>query len=144
MARRLNLTHEEANYKFYVYKIDDENDCLYIGKGTNRRHIVSSRRFNNEAVIIAYFRKESYAYDFEREMIAEHKPIMNKCLGGNGPYTKKRRARRREKWEMEIERLGSRRYVAKLLLKYEYFLPFHGISASKIEEIRGVANGFGI
>lgn len=123
--------------RFYVYRIFDGFETVYIGKGSGRRLTSQKSKFGLPGEIIAWFDKERDAYAHEIKMIAELKPTENKHPGGNGSRVFKRRPRR-QAWEIEIERVGSRRYAARALLR----LDLRGyVDPSKLDAIRQVANG---
>ncbi len=84
--------------RWYVYAlIRDGIIVQYIGKGSGRRHKVSARRHGGECKILAEFDSERSALKYEREMIAKHKPELNKTKGGEG------RSRIRRKSDAAIE-----------------------------------------
>ncbi len=123
--------------RFYVYRIFDGFETVYVGKGSGRRLNSQKSKFGMLGEIIAWFKREGDAYAFEIKMIAELRPTANKHPGGNGSRVFKR-ARRKFGWELEIARVGSRRYAARELLK----LDTRGfIDPSKLDAIRQVANG---
>lgn len=123
--------------KFYVYRIFYGLETVYVGKGSGRRLESQKSKFRLPGEIIATFASESDAYAHEIKMIASLMPTENKHPGGNGSWTRKR-VKRKLGWEYEIERVGSRRYAARELLK----LDLSGVlDASKIDAIRQVADG---
>lgn len=122
-------------WRFYVYRLIDASGAVcYIGKGSaNRlRSQCKSRRLVGEE--IARFRREKDAYAFERAQIADLKPSLNAHPGGNGS-----RAQPvfEPKWVREIDKVGTRRYAARVLLALAADL----INPSEIEGIRQVAHG---
>ena len=123
--------------RFYVYRIYDGFETVYIGKGSGRRLTSQRSKFKMDGEIIAWFEREADAYAHEIKMIAELMPTANKYSGGNGSWCRKRRVVKLG-WIREIERVGSRRYAARMLLKFD--LRGH-IEGSKLEVIRRVANG---
>lgn len=126
-----------AEDRFYVYRLfDDPLVTLYVGKGSGRRLASQKSKYRCNGEVIRRFKRERDAFVFEIEMIALLKPQLNKHPGGNGNNAK--RAKRRQKWEIEIEHVGTRRYAARALLNFD-LRPY--IDASKIEAIRQVANG---
>ena len=71
---------------------------------------------------IAIFYNEAEAYTHEKRVIAELTPAMNKCPGGNGSRATPKLAYRKTKEDKEMDRLGTRKYSAILLLnKYIAF-----------------------
>ena len=84
---------------FYVYEwfIKNTGEIFYVGKGCGKRYLVRNRNeiFNKiikenecDVRIVAYFEKESDAFDFEEKRIKELKSKnlakANKDFGGNG------------------------------------------------------------
>lgn len=142
-ARKMTLTHQEdvrrTMWRFYVYEmIADDGSVVYVGKGSGRRLDVQRRKLKLRGREVARFKRENDAYAFEVARIAECKPALNKCAGGNGSVVVKRRDRK-SKWQLVFECLGSRRYAARLMLAYD-LRPFN-IPQSKIDLLRQVANG---
>lgn len=120
--------------RFYVYQLTtQEGACAYIGKGSGRRLHNQKRSFALDGAEVARFWNERDCYQFERECIAERQPELNRHPGGNGSRARKKRLRR-EKWEIEIERIGSRRYSALILMKI-----LHLVDPVHHETIRRVA-----
>lgn len=110
-----------AIWKFYTYAVtNDDGEIIYIGKGSGRRRLVSEKRgvCSHE---VARFKREKDAYKHECELIAEYAPIQNKHPGGNGSRCQVERYRK-TKEDREIERLGTRRYAARMIInKYLAF-----------------------
>jgi hypothetical protein len=126
-----------AEDRFYVYRIFDGFETVYIGKGSGRRLSSQKSKFKLPGEIIARFKKERDAYAYEIKMIDELMPTANKHPGGNGSRVYKRRPRK-QAWEIEIDRVGSRRYSARMLLRFD----LAGlVDPSKLDAIRQVANG---
>ena len=69
---------------FYLYRIFDGEQTLYIGKGSGSRLARQKRRFQVAGEIIARFADEDEAYAEERRLISLHKPPFNKHPGGMG------------------------------------------------------------
>lgn len=139
MAARLRKTHQDemrTKWPFYVYELAKDGQSQYIGKGSGRRLAAQIRNFGIEGVEIARFKREKDAYAFEVKAIAERAPILNRHKGGNGSHAQIKRERR-PKWDIEIERIGSRAYAARLVLAYGLSL----IDKSKVDAIRRVAYG---
>lgn len=135
MAARKYMINHDA--KFYVYRIFDGFETVYVGKGSGGRLANQVRKFGLNGEIIASFRRERDAYAHEKLMIAELKPTANILSGGNGSRVQKVRIRR-QSWEIEIDRIGSRRYAARMLLRFDT----RGyMDQSKLEAIRQVADG---
>jgi hypothetical protein len=124
-----------------VYEIYSATGAVvYVGKGSNRRLADQRQRFGLDGAEIARFAFEVDAYDFERTRIAEINPVLNRIAGGGGVRKQKVQARepRRTKEEMLMDRLGTRVYAARCLLRFD-LRPF--FDQSKIEQIRQVAYG---
>lgn len=104
--------------RFYVYRIFDLGGTIYVGKGSGRRLQNQIRRFGALGEVVKYFKAERDAYHFERKLIAQLKPVRNKCAGGGGSCSLSP-PRRRTKEEIEMERVGSQVYVARRLLRFQ-------------------------
>ncbi len=123
--------------RFYVYRFDDAGGCVYVGKGSGRRFNVQQRKFACDGRIVEWFKTESKAYEAERRLIAQLMPRLNVHAGGNGSRAT-RRVNRRPSWQIAIERMGTRKYAARILLACERSVP--GIlKASDLDQIRMVA-----
>lgn len=130
----------KKNWRFYVYEItSDDGSVIYVGKGSGRRSSVSAREKGGADRIVAFFNKEKDAYDYEIERISEVGPAMNKHPGGNGSRAAKVRKEKNGKWESFVEKVGTKRYAAMLLLGYAKL----GYPVSKLDDIRRVAYGYG-
>lgn len=132
---------------FYVYVITDGDVTLYVGKGTGRRHLASARKHGGIAEIREWFKNEDRAFARERELIAELSPRNNKCPGGYGGRATPKPAPPKTLWDKEfaeIERIGTRRYVAQFLLRNAAVIAKHA-PASKLDisRLREVAYGCG-
>lgn len=127
------------NRRFYVYRIYDLGGTVYIGKGSGRRLAQQIKNFGCFGEVVKSKLTEREAYEHERRLIRQLKPIRNRCAGGGGPRSKAVHVRR-AKWEIDIERVGTRVYAARELLKFD-LRPF--LAASKIDRIRQVAYGSG-
>lgn len=136
MAARLRKTHQDEVRPFYVYELVKDGEVQYVGKGSGRRLRNQERTFGLEGREIARFAKESQAYEYEVQRIAEVKPPLNKHKGGNGSRATIK-ACRVPAWVKEIERLGSKRYAAMLIMR---FGP-HLVDPSKVDAIRRIAHG---
>lgn len=127
--------------RFYVYQFSDEDGVVYIGKGSGRRINAQFRKFNCAGKVLEYFLSEEAAYEAERRYIAEIKPRLNIHPGGNGSRVKvANRVRRRDFWERNMQKIGSKRYAARLLMECER-VKSGTVSPSKLDAIRQVANG---
>lgn len=105
--------------QFYVYELSDGKTVQYVGKGTGRRLKNQIARFGLFGEIVKRFRSERVAYAFEARLIARTCPPLNRASGGGGAIT--RRKAKLPLWFRreieEIERVGSRLYVARELSK---------------------------
>lgn len=119
-ARTVKIRHDEETRarRFYVYKLMDEQVVAYIGKGSGYRLNNQIRAYGLPGEVVATFEREKDAYAFEIKAIAELKPLLNRHKGGNGPRCKPFRKPRKPVWLIEIERIGTRAYAARLLLKF--------------------------
>lgn len=151
--------------KFYVYAIMDGPTVLYVGKGCGRRAYQSSRKHGGEFKIIERLASESKAFERERHWISELLPQNNICPGGNGgrakPVSKyempkrlrgvvseaewRRSMKAAEAEYAEMERMGTRTYAAKTLLKFldERNCEQWGVSKVDLNRLREVADGCG-
>jgi hypothetical protein len=123
--------------RFYVYRIFDGFETVYIGKGSGRRLANQKRRFRLPGEIISWFKSEREAYAHEIKMISALMPTENRHPGGGGSRAQ-RIVNRRFAWEYDFESVGPRKYAAQELLKFDLS---QVLDASKIEAIRQVANG---
>ena len=127
--------HMSAN-RFYVYAIHDGDGYpVYVGKGCGRRLNTQMSRFGRPGYILRRFRSERDAFRFEGRLIDELAPKLNRCRGGAGGRVTTR-VHRRPSWLIEMERVGTRVYAARALLKFD--LSAH-VSAERLERIRQVA-----
>ena len=103
-----------------------------MGKGSGRRLLAQERRFGMPGEIVRWFHRESAAYNLEAKLIAKHKPVHNRCAGGGGAITR-RKSIPLDPMFAEIERVGSRLFAGRELLKLDLkrFLP-----EAQIEKIR--------
>lgn len=64
--------------QYYVYSIHDmAGRLVYIGKGSNRRHLQSAQRLDGRSRVRAEFDSESAALAFEARLIKRFRPRMN-------------------------------------------------------------------
>jgi hypothetical protein len=121
---------------FYVYRIFDITETtIYIGKGTGRRLERQMRRFGAQGEILKRFKFEDDAFEFERAEIRRRCPTHNKSTGGEGG-----RLDGRDKTERLMDKIGPRRYVAQMLMRFGDGLLKY-IDQSKLDAIRQVADG---
>jgi hypothetical protein len=142
---------------FYVYRIFEGFQTLYIGKGSGRRLKSQMKRFEADGEVIEWCQTDDQAFTRERHWIAKLLPTENRHPGGSGGrcsrhpvpreyrnlYTPQQWRRIVAAGEKEIEKIrqiGTRKYCALILLACEKSKP--GIlPASKLEMIRQVACG---
>ena len=104
---------------FYVYCIHEGDGYpVYVGKGHGRRAKAQSKRFGRPVYVWRSFVSEQAAFEFERRAIAELIPPLNRAKGGAGGRVR-RRVYRKPRWVAEIERIGTRVYAARELLKFD-------------------------
>lgn len=130
----------KSQKRFYVYKLFETAEViLYIGKGSGRRLKTQMRRHRLKGEIIKEFKCERDAFQFERKMIAAAKPELNKSPGGNGGTVKtKRRAPRKTADEKLMDKIGTRVYAARMLLRFD----LRGlVDRGTFQRIREVAYG---
>lgn len=122
--------------KHYVYELYAQDGSIaYVGKGSGRRLQVQRRKFGLHGRIVREFDTASAAYRYEVKRIAECKPSLNKCAGGNGNRNKRAISVRDPIYKL-CSALGSRVVAARILMNY-----FWMIEPSKVEQIRRVAYG---
>lgn len=130
---------------FYVYRIFDGHETVYIGKGSGTRLQDQKRRFGCDGEIIETCKSDDHAFERERYWIKTLMPTANISPGGNGGRVKPRRKTRVyiDSVEREIEKVGSRRYCARLILSKvnEQVKIRLGLSNLDLNRLREVANG---
>lgn len=78
-GRPLGKRHQDKNWKYYVYQFTKHEKIVYVGKGCNKRFNVQSKRFNDcVGNIIAFFKTEQDALNYETALIKKYKPSYNK------------------------------------------------------------------
>lgn len=122
--------------RFYVYRIYDGVVTVYVGKGSGLRLKKQMWRFGLHGEVLERFKTESAAYAAEKRWIKELKPTENKNTGGGGGFAV-RRIVRKDKATREMERLGTRVYSARMLLRFD--LRGH-VSPEQIAKLREIAN----
>ena len=117
----------EGNKPFYVYQIFDNDNVIYIGKGTNNRVNASLReRCGTHFEIVKRFEHEHKAFEYERSLIATHNNLKNKNKGGFGGCVLKG-----DKDTRLMQEIGTRAFAARMLLNY--YLTFKAL-ASKVDK----------
>lgn len=119
--------------RFYVYVITKDDLPLYVGKGSGRRAQVQAKKYDGIAYILEWFSREALAYKAEIRWIKELKPQFNVHPGGNGCRVKKTIRETKDKFYREIEKIGSRAYSARILLRYRYL--FDRSQIKKLQEV---------
>jgi len=108
--------------EFYVYRIFDEHQTLYVGKGCRDRLAQQKRRFRCNGEIVEKCTSDAQAFAREKFWIAELHPTENVLPGGNGGWSIKRKKREPVleimKEFREIERMGTRKYAARLIVNF--------------------------
>jgi hypothetical protein len=69
---------------FYVYRIFDGEQTIYVGKGSGGRFNAQKRNFNLDGEILEHCATEQEALQFEMAWITRLKPTANKTAGGDG------------------------------------------------------------
>lgn len=144
---------------YYIYCFIDGHEILYIGKGSGRRVKAQAKRFSCEYKILERMDDEAFAYDREKHWIAQLQPTLNMNKGGGGSISSDvvplqfRSTLTLKEWKkaktdgakqaQEIERVGSRRFVARMLLRKidERNCEQFGLSKVDVNRWREVANG---
>jgi hypothetical protein len=153
---------KQREKRCYVYRIFDGHETIYIGKGTGRRLAAQIRRFDASGEKLEECLSDADAFKRERHWISVLMPIENRNGGGSGSYTKHnvprvprilRQLMTEKQWAAnakkmqaqlnEIERTGTRRYVAQYLLQKlsELNCELWGLSKVDVNRLREVANG---
>lgn len=129
--------------RFYVYRIFDALQTVYVGKGSGRRLQVQEAKFMLPGEIIESVDNETKAYIRERHWISELKPTENRCAGGNGSRCRTKRAAKRCETELAMNRVGPRKHIAQFLLRKlnELNCEKYGVSKVELFRLREVANG---
>jgi hypothetical protein len=133
-------------WRFYVYELlSASGEVLYIGKGSGYRLGAQKSKYGLNGREFARFKRERDAYTFEAQRIASEKPALNKCAGGGGSLATPKRQPRKTKWEKELDAIGSRRWVARYLLrnisKFNAVLSKDGHSPLDAPQLAEVAYG---
>jgi hypothetical protein len=127
----------------YVYRIFDGEVTVYVGKGSGRRLESQKRRFGLDGVVIEKCKSDDHAFEREVHWIAQLKPTDNILAGGNGGRCRPKPKPRLDRTFAEIERIGSRKYSAQILVRklYEGNCEQYGVSKIDLNRLREVANG---
>ena len=133
----------KPGFTYYVYRIFDGLQTLYVGKGSGRRLQAQIRRFRCAGEVVEHCTSDDHAFEREIHWIAELRPTENKLAGGNGGRCQPKKRPRLAKEFHEIEQVGSRRYSARFLLRKLDELNCERFGVSKVDlfRLREVANG---
>lgn len=108
--------------EFYVYRIFDEHQTLYVGKGCRDRLAQQCRRWRCKGEIVEKCTDEAQAFKREKFWIAELHPTENMHPGGNGGWSYKRKPREPVLDVMrefrEIERMGTQKAAAIIIANF--------------------------
>lgn len=131
---------------FYVYRIFDGFETVYVGKGSGRRLSAQKRRFGCDGEILEVCRSDDHAFQREVYWIAALKPTENKNPGGLGGRVKpkgKKIDRALAAFERELKEVGPRRYVARFIAqKLDLNIcEKYGVSQASMAGILAVAHG---
>lgn len=157
------MAKRKASGRFFVYVVRDGAIPLYVGKGCGHRHKASARKHGGTPEIIERFDTDDEAFERERFWIAELRPTCNLHPGGNGGRSAPRSAwevppslrgrvtkaawqaavRETQAIEAEIDRIGSQKYCARLLLSRldDANCEQWGVSKVEMNRLREVARG---
>lgn len=111
----------EREERFYVYQLSDGATVQYVGKGMGRRLKNQMARTGLFGEIVKRFNSERAAYAHEARLIERLNPPLNLTSGGGGAITRRKQTLPRwfRRQIAEIELVGSRRWVARELLKLD-------------------------
>lgn len=115
-------TRGRSKAECYVYRIFDGAVTVYVGKGSGRRLRQQERRFGLPGEILERFDCDDKAFKRERELIASLRPTENVSLGGSGGRSRPKPVLPTPKWVREMEKMGTRKYVARFLLARARYL----------------------
>ena len=146
--------------RFYIYCFLDGHEIVYVGKGSGNRAKQQAKRFQCEHKILEWLDEEAKAYEREKYWIARLQPTTNKNAGGAGHMASpdpvpvmlrgavtaeqwKRLNKEAERERREMERIGLRRYAARMLLRKVDETNCESVGVSKVDvfRLREVANG---
>lgn len=136
---------------FYVYRIFDGHETVYVGKGSGRRLQSQMRSFSMDGEVIEHCSSDDHAFEREVHWISQLKPTANKAAGGNGgrcrpkPLSPEQRKAKREyaAFLAEYDSVGPKRHVARFLLSKlnETNCGAYGLSTIDISRLREVSSG---
>jgi len=116
---------KKVERSFYVYRINDGHETVYIGKGSGRRLENQIRAFGLSGEVVEECTSDDHAFEREVYWIKHLMPTFNKVAGGNGgrcrpkelTATEKKSAREYKAFLREYNEIGPRRYVARFLCR---------------------------
>lgn len=113
---------------FYVYTFRVAGEVVYVGKGSGSRLNAQVKAFRwldgGIGGIVRFFVSERAAYDHEARLIQKHCPRYNVNKGGGGALSRVKQPRLSayERHVLQgIKRLGTQKFVARELLKFDIF-----------------------
>jgi hypothetical protein len=71
-------------HRFYVYRITNGTETVYVGKGSGDRLKNQMRKFKLPGEVLEWCASDAEAFQFEVAWITRLSPTANKCAGGNG------------------------------------------------------------
>jgi hypothetical protein len=130
----------KSRKRFYVYMLYETPEVvLYIGKGSGRRFKTQLRRFHLSGRIVREFDCEREAFKCEQALIAASRPELNKNKGGSGGWKRYKAPKvRKLPNQALIDRLGTRVYCARMLLKFDLAKV---VPPERLAIVKGVAYG---
>ncbi|WP_028747994.1 hypothetical protein [Rhizobium mesoamericanum] len=140
-----------AASNFYVYRIFDGMETVYVGKGSGSRLQTQCKKFGLPGAIVEYCDNDDHAFKREVHWIGELKPTANVSRGGGGgrikpkqtpPWLKRAQAEY-ARFVKGLEEVGPRRFVARFLLRKldESNCELYGVSKVDVIRLREVASG---
>lgn len=125
-----------APWKYYVYQFFLGDKCVYVGKGSGSRFNCQCRRFREyRGQIVAYFMDEQSALTYERALILELMPQLNKALMPESPkpWLVRLVPERSEDIGAWISAIGSRQVAGRIILSRDWsVIKSYGIDIKSI------------
>ena len=122
-------------WKFYVYRFDMGNNCIYIGKGCDKRFELQKKRFKTySGHIVAYFATEKDALIHEGALIKSLGPAFNKVMNRNPrPWLCALLPESDRDLPYWFEAIGSRQVAARILLLWNWLsISKYGVDVKKL------------